>query len=102
MLASLTLALTVILTSVGAYAIAVRSVRLSGASLAAAVLEALDYLGLAVLFLFGNLAVGITLIFGLRAMSGRFVSVYILNDVALALLSCLQALVVHCWRMLAK
>ena len=102
MLASLTLALTVILTSVGAYVIAIRFMRLTRAHLMAAMLEALDYLGLAVLFLFTNLVVGTALIFGLRAMSGQFVSVYILSDTSLAMLSCLQALVFHCWRVRAK
>jgi hypothetical protein len=61
-------------------------------------MEALEYLGLAVVFLVGNLVVGVALILGLRTFSGQFISVYWLNDISLAVLSLLQALVFQCWR----
>jgi len=46
----------------------------------------------------GNLALGLVVILGLRALTHRFVTVYTLNDATLAVLSLLQALVLHCWR----
>ncbi len=99
---SLTLVVIVLLTSVGAFLVATRGVRLRGAALPGAVISALDCLGLAVLFLLGNLGLGLVLVLGLRAMTGQFLSVYMLNDATLAVLSLLQALVLHCWQARSK
>ena len=54
------------------------------------------------LFLLGNLGLGLVLVLGLRVMTGRFISLYILNDATLPFLSLLQALVVHSWRARSK
>ena len=99
---SLALGLIIVLTSAGAFAIALRGIGLPGAALPSAIRQALECLGLAVLFLLGNLAVGLVLVLGLRAVTGRFVSVYILNDVTLPIVSLVQALVLHCWRARSK
>jgi hypothetical protein len=65
-------------------------------------LATLECLGLIVIFLAANLAVGAALILGLRALTGRFISVYFVNDATLAILSLLQALVFHRWRERSK
>ena len=65
-------------------------------------METLECLGLIVIFLAANLAVGAALILGLRALTGRFISVYFVNDATLAILSLLQALVFHRWRERSK
>jgi len=99
---SLTLVVIVLLTSVGAFLVATRGVRLRRAALPGAVISALDCLGLAVLFLLGNLGLGLVLVLGLRAVTGQFLSVYVLSDATLAVLSLLQALVLHCWQARSK
>ena len=101
-MSSTTLALIVGLTSLGAYLAATRFAGLRRAGLRGAVVETLECLGLVVIFFLANFAVGTALILGLRALSGRFISVYIVNDATLAILSLLQALVFHRWRARAK
>jgi len=95
---SLTLVVIVCLTSLGAYLAGTRLAGLGRTHLREAATETLDYLGLAVAFLLGNLAVGIALIVGLRTLTGRFISVYVVSDASLALLSLLQAFVFQRWR----
>jgi len=90
------------LTSLGAYLAGRRRSDLRRAALREAVMEVLDYLGLAVVFLLCNFTVGAMLILGLRALSGQFISVYAVNDATLAILSLLQALIFHRWRERSK
>jgi uncharacterized membrane protein len=97
-MSSVTLVLIVGLTSLGAYLAATRFFGLRRAELRGAVMETLECLGLVVIFFLANFAVGTALILGLRALTGRFISVYIVNDATLAILSLLQALVFHRWR----
>ena len=97
-MASITLVLIVGLTSLGAYLAATRFAGLRRADLRGAVMETLECLGLVVVFFLANFAVGTALILGFRALAGRFISVYIVNDATLAVLSLLQALVFHRWR----
>jgi hypothetical protein len=97
-MSSLTLVFVVVLTSLGAYLAATRYAGLRRADLPRAVVETLECLGLVLIFLLANIAVGTALILGLRAVTGRFISVYIVNDATLAILSLLQALVIHRWR----
>jgi hypothetical protein len=92
----------IVLTSVAAFVVATRGVGLRGVALPSAIMRALDCLGLAVLFLLGNLGLGLVLVLGLRAITGQFLSVYMLNDATLAVLSLLQALVLHCWQARSK
>ena len=87
----------VALTSLGAYVVGTRGFGLGRGRLTQAAIEALECLGLAVVFLTGNLAAGVALILGLRALTGQFISIYWLNDVAVLALSFLQALVLHAW-----
>src|SRR5262245_31432612 len=88
----------VALTSSGAFVIGCSSLGLNRPALRSAVGEAVGWMGLAVVFLVFNLLAGIVLSLGLRALTVRFIAVYWRNVVSLAVLSLLQALVVHCWR----
>ena len=101
-MSSITLVIIVGLTSLGAYLAATRFAGLRRAGLRGAVVETLECLGLVVIFFLANFAVGTALILGLRALTGRFISVYIVNDATLAILSLLQALVIHRWRARSK
>ncbi len=58
----------------------------------------LELVGIATLFLLGNLALGLAMILAIRGMTPVFVSVYVLNDTALVALSALQGAVFFCWR----
>ena len=86
----------VALTSLAAYGLARRVLRLPTRGLKRAVGEALESVGMIVLFYLGNLALGLTLALIARA-AGRFVSLYVFSDPTLALLSLLQALVFRHW-----
>jgi len=90
------------LTSLAAYLAATRFTGRPRADLKGAMKETLECLGLVVIFFLANFAVGVTLILGLRALTGWFISVYIVNDATLAILSFLQALVFHRWRARTK
>ena len=58
----------------------------------------LELVGIATLFLLGNLALGLAIILGIRNVTPIFMSVYVLNDTALVALSALQGAVFFCWR----
>jgi hypothetical protein len=90
------------LTSIAAYFLGTRGLRLERHKLGRAGTEALEVLGLSMVFLVTNLAAGVCLILGARVLSGRFLSVYWINDSTLGLMSFLQAIVFHCWRRGAK
>ena len=92
----------VVLTSVVAYFLATWALGLQPRSLRSAITEALELFGLSIVFLVANLAAGMCLILGARALSGRFLSVYWINDSTLGLMSFLQAIVFHCWRRRAR
>jgi hypothetical protein len=54
--------------------------------------------GTALIFALINLGVAATIIFGVRALTAGFLSVYVLDDVAWWVLSILQGLVWWAWR----
>ena len=85
------------LTSLVAYFVGTRALGLGRDRLTQATLEALECLGLAVVFLVGNLAAGVALTLGLRALTGHFITIYWLNDISVPALSLLQALVLQSW-----
>jgi hypothetical protein len=60
--------------------------------------KALECVGAVVLFCLLNAVVGAVLIFGARAVSGRFVSLHLGADQSLVAISALQALVFQWWR----
>ncbi len=96
----LLLPLLVALTSVTAGVIGVRVLGLPRRRLARAVGRTLELAGLTVVFLVANLALGLAIVLATRALSTRFVSAYILNDVSLVALSALQGVVFGWWRRL--
>jgi len=96
--ASFVLPAALALTSLGAYLIGVRGLRLPRAGLRRAAGRALDCIGLGVIFLAANLAIGGVAVLGFRAASGQFVSLYVLNDGTVVLLSLLQGLIAQWWR----
>ena len=96
-MASLLIIGIIALTSLAAYFVGTRGFGLRRDRLRPATIEALECLGLVVVFLVGNLAAGVALILGLRALTGRFISMYWLNDISVLALSLVQALVLQSW-----
>jgi hypothetical protein len=85
-------------TSVAGYLIGRRRLGLAPGALRPAAARLLECLGLAVLFLLGNQALGVAAIVAARAVTGGFVSLYMVDDVSLLGLSLLQALLFAWWR----
>jgi hypothetical protein len=85
-------------TSLAAYLVGRRRLGLSPRELRPAAARLLECLGLTVLFLLANQALGIATIVAARAVTGGFVSLYLVDDVSLVLLSLLQALTFAWWR----
>lgn len=89
-------------TSVTAYLVGRRRLGLPPGGLRSASTRLLECLGLAVLFLLGNYALGVAAILAARAVTRGFVSLYLVDDVILVVLSLLQALVFAWWRQTAE
>jgi hypothetical protein len=87
----------VALTSAAAYAIGRRRVGLSRQGLGDASRATLEAVGLGVLFLAANLALAALAVALSRAATGRFVSVYAIDDLALTAVSLLQGIVFRWW-----
>ena len=94
----LVLPAALVLTSLVAYLVGSRRLGLPPARLGRAAGRALDCIGLGLLFLVLNLFVGGAVVLGLRLATGRFVSLYVLNDGTILLLSLLQGLIAQWWR----
>jgi hypothetical protein len=86
------------LTSVCACFVASRWLRFPTGDLIAALRSMLDCIGTMIIFTVVNLAVGAALIFGMRVLGGRFVSLYVLGDDVWFVLSALQGLTWSLWR----
>jgi len=84
-------------TAIGCW-LAVRRLGWARRSLGPALGKALEWVGAVVAFCLLNAAVGAVLILAARAVSGRFVSMYLGADLTLIALSALQALVFQWWR----
>src|SRR5687767_9242073 len=91
-----------VLTSLLAYAAGRRWLGLSSDHLSAAVARLLELLGIGLLFLVLNLAVGVMVILSLRTLTPVFLSIYLLNDLSLVGLSVVQGLLFECWRARAQ
>src|SRR4051794_13040539 len=59
--------------------------------------QLLEFAGLWTICLVANVALGGGVIIGFRALAQVFVSIYVLNDVSVVIVSALQAFVVHVW-----
>jgi hypothetical protein len=93
----LLLPVLVVATSLGAYLIGVRRLRLPRAGLRRAGGRAIETLGLLMLFGAVNVGLGITFVLAWRGITGEFLSFYLLNDAVLGILSLLQALIFQWW-----
>jgi hypothetical protein len=86
------------LTSLAVAAVESRRQPRPSASLRAAVWRAAEAIGLTMLFFVGNVALGAFLTLVARVLGLPFISIYLSADVALLVLSLLQALVYQRWR----
>jgi hypothetical protein len=86
------------LTSVGAYIIGVKWLRLSCSGLWLALGKTCEAMGLMLVFFLLNLIVGVGVVFAGRFFMGTFVSLYHMSEVTLLALSLLQALTFQAWR----
>ncbi|MFQ5847106.1 MAG: hypothetical protein ACE5IQ_05450 [Candidatus Methylomirabilales bacterium] len=84
-------------TSVGAYVIGVRGLRLSGGEIRRAVGKVLEGLGMALAFFGVNLAAGVFVILTARVLTRGFVSLYLASDETLLVLSLIQGLTFQWW-----
>ena len=87
----------VLVTSVGAWLVGTRRLGLPRAGLLPAGARMLEAVGFLMVFLALNLGLGGIAILTWRGISGRFASLYILNDATLGVLSFVQALIFHWW-----
>ena len=62
-----------------------------------AVFRVLECVGLSVLLLAANVMLGMALVLALRAVTGRFLSLYTNTDITLLVLSFLQAILLQAW-----
>jgi hypothetical protein len=85
------------LTSLAGYLVGARWLGLPRAGLAAAVGATLETIGLAVVFLGGNLGVLMLAIPLARFATGGFVPVYVVDDVTLSTVSLVQGLLFRWW-----
>jgi hypothetical protein len=86
------------LTSLCAVLAGAKGLGLSPGALRHAAGRMLETIGLTLVFVLGNLAVGGTAILVARALTGAFVSLYLAADETLLALSLLQALIFREWR----
>ena len=87
----------VFLTSAVAFTLGARWFRLSRSSLGTAGLKTLETVGAGTIFFGVNLVAGMMIIAAADALTGSFVSRYILGDVSLLGLSLLQGMVFAWW-----
>jgi hypothetical protein len=87
----------VIVTSAAAWLVGTRALGLPRGGFLAAGARVLEVIGLLMMFLALNLGLGATAILAWRGITGRFVSLYILNDATLGVFALVQALVFHWW-----
>jgi hypothetical protein len=87
----------VALTSLAAWLVRARGPGLSRSRLGAAARATLETVGLAVLFLAANLTLAALVIALARAVTGRFVSVYGIDDLAFGAVSLLQGIAFRWW-----
>jgi len=69
----------------------------SAAGLRRAAGRTLDGIGLGLVFYAANLAIGWMVVIALRVSTGGFVTLYVLSDTTILMLSVLQGLVVRWW-----
>jgi hypothetical protein len=85
------------LTSLAAYLLGARRNSVSRPGLGAAVRATLETVGLGVLFLAANLTLAALTVVLARAITGRFVAVYAIDDLAFTAVSLLQGILCRWW-----
>ncbi|HKW95833.1 MAG TPA: hypothetical protein VJX92_28355 [Methylomirabilota bacterium] len=98
-LVSISVLALVAFTTVIAYVVGTRALNMSRRALRGALRQTLELAGLTVVFLLVNLGLGVGIVLVSRDLIGRFISVYVLNDISLVGLSALQAVAFGCWRL---
>ena len=91
--------LVAIVTSLLALTAAWATGSLSGRRLAAAAGVTLETVGALAIFMAANVTLGMTLVLGLRATTRFYPTLYEIADIALLILSLLQALLYQGWRL---
>ncbi len=86
-----------VLTSAGAYVIGRRRLGLSRSKIWVAVNKMLQCIGVALVFFAANLAVGVMIVLAGRYLMRSSVSMYIVDDMTLLVLSILQGLTFRWW-----
>jgi hypothetical protein len=94
---ALVMLLLALLTSAAAGLLGTRALGLRPADLGRAAGHALECVGMAMAFLLANAVLGLVLILVARALTDQFISVYLVRDDTLALVSCLQGLLFWAW-----
>jgi len=88
----------VAITTVAAGVVGRRGFEWSGRALAAGFSTALECVGAGLVFFVVNLLAAVAVLLATRALIRTHVSLYLVNDVALLVLSLLQGLAFQCWR----
>ena|SRR5262245_32827211 len=88
-----------VLTSFAAYHIGRQALPPSAKSMTEAIAAFFDWVGIFVIVLCANLALGVVIILMIRGLTRRFVGLYELENFVLVVLSAVQAYVVlRCWK----
>ena len=87
----------VLVTSGGVWLVGTRRLGLPRAALLPAGARMLEAVGFLMVFLALNLGLGGIAILAWRGITGRFASLYLLNDATLGVFSLIQALIFHWW-----
>ena len=92
----------VALTSLGAYRVGVARLGLPSSGIVVAIGKTFESLGLTVVFLIANVAVGAGAILALRTLTPGFLSLYLAADQTLVVFSVVQAVAFQAWRDAAR
>ena len=87
----------VLVTSGGVWLVGTRRLGLPRAEILPAGARMLEAVGFLMVFLALNLGLGGIAILAWRGITGRFASLYLLNDATLGVFSLIQALIFHWW-----
>lgn len=96
-MAAIFIVAVLITSSIAAVAFAQWSLGVSVKLLPTAARRTLEFMGLWLLCLGLNVALGTAAILMFRTVTSRFVSVYLVNDVSLLIFSAIQASTLHGW-----
>jgi hypothetical protein len=90
------------LTSAAMYVLGVKALGLVGRTLGSAVGKMLECFGMVLAFCLINLSAGMLLVWAARGLTGGFVSLYLVSDTTVLVLSLIQGLTFHYWRQMSR